>query len=103
MKCDPYNTKPCVFRFALHRSTVFNILICYSILFICLYFYYIYLFILDIYGYNTAGKVPFLKITVLLPRFLPASKRLLDKPQKFGRFGELTFPVFETDVDFEIK
>ena len=59
--------------------------------------------ILGLYGYNTAGKVPFLKITVLLPRFLPASRRLLDKPQKFGRFGELTFPVFETDVDFEIK
>lgn len=73
------------------------------LLYVYIYLLYIYIFILDIYGYNTAGKVPFLKITVLLPRFLPASKRLLDKPQKFGHFGELTFPVFETDVDFEIK
>ncbi|KFM62169.1 DNA polymerase delta catalytic subunit, partial [Stegodyphus mimosarum] len=32
----------------------------------------------NIYGYTNNGKVPFLKVTVLLPRFLPAAKRLLE-------------------------
>lgn len=57
----------------------------------------------NIYGYTSAGKVPFLKITVLLPRFLPAAKRLLENSLDFGSLGTQSFSAYETNIDFEIR
>ncbi|GFT38521.1 DNA polymerase delta catalytic subunit [Nephila pilipes] len=57
----------------------------------------------NIYGYNKDGKKPFLKITVLLPKFLPAAGRLLENGIRWNGSDMQTFPVFETNINFEIR
>ncbi|GFQ74715.1 DNA polymerase delta catalytic subunit, partial [Trichonephila clavata] len=57
----------------------------------------------NIYGYNIDGKKPYLKITVLLPKFLPAAGRLLENGIRWNGSDMQTFPVFETNINFEIK
>ncbi|GIY06379.1 DNA polymerase delta catalytic subunit [Caerostris extrusa] len=57
----------------------------------------------NIYGYTKGGKRPFLKVTVLLPKFLPAAGRLLENGIKWNDSGMQTFPVFETNINFEIR
>ncbi|KAG8176686.1 hypothetical protein JTE90_018415, partial [Oedothorax gibbosus] len=57
----------------------------------------------NIYGYTKGGKRPFLKITVVLPKFLPAAGRLLENGIRWGSSGVKNFPAFETNINFEIR
>ncbi|CAL1283637.1 unnamed protein product [Larinioides sclopetarius] len=57
----------------------------------------------NLYGYTVGGKRPFLKITVLLPKFLPAASRLLENGIKWNDSATQTFSVFETNINFEIR
>lgn len=58
----------------------------------------------SIYGYHDNRKMPFLKITVALPKFIAAAKRILEggtigtskhRPQPYS--------TFESNVDFEVR
>ncbi|UYV69935.1 POLD1 [Cordylochernes scorpioides] len=57
----------------------------------------------NIYGYQAKGKVPFLKITMALPRLLAPAKRLLETGALDGSYPGHSFKAFESNIDFEIK
>lgn len=58
----------------------------------------------SIYGYNSKGKQPFLKITMVLPRLIAPAKRLLETGTvSVGPYGTPCYKVYETNVDFEIR
>ncbi|KAM7292378.1 DNA polymerase delta catalytic subunit isoform X2 [Ixodes scapularis] len=58
----------------------------------------------SIYGYNSKGKTPFLKITMVLPRLIAPAKRLLETGTvSVPPYGAPCYRVFETNVDFEIR
>nr|BCB92279.1 DNA polymerase delta catalytic subunit [Cyzicus gifuensis] len=56
----------------------------------------------SIYGYHFNKKTPFLKITLALPRFIAASKRLLERGE-VPPFTDFQFQAYESNIDFEIR
>lgn len=58
----------------------------------------------SIYYYHGNHKVPFLKITVTLPRLIAAAKRLLGEGKVFVRdIGTPVYEAYESNIDFEIR
>lgn len=58
----------------------------------------------SIYGYHENTKLPFLKITMLLPRMIAAAKRLLEKGMvDIPDVPPSPFPAYESNIDFEIR
>ncbi|TGZ65787.1 hypothetical protein CRM22_005695 [Opisthorchis felineus] len=57
----------------------------------------------NIYGYHGKRKLPFLKVTVALPRIVSAAKRILDNGFAFGEYPFQSYPAFEANIDFEIR
>ena len=60
-------------------------------------------FIAAIYGYHGNRKVPFIKITMALPRLIAPAKRLLEQGFNCPGHGQHGFQGYETNVDFEIR
>lgn len=58
---------------------------------------------LGIYGYHGNRKIPFIKITVALPRLIAPSKRLLEQGFKCPGYGQHGFQTYESNIDFEIR
>lgn len=56
----------------------------------------------DIYGYRSAGKKPFLKITMAIPRLLAPAKRLLEQ-FAFADYPSQEYQVYESNTEFEIR
>nr|BCB92270.1 DNA polymerase delta catalytic subunit [Eulimnadia braueriana] len=56
----------------------------------------------SIYGYHFNKKSPFLKITLALPRFIAASKRLLERGE-VAPYGSFSFHAFESNIEFEVR
>lgn len=58
----------------------------------------------SIYGYNSKGKTPFLKVTMVLPRLIAPAKRLLETGSvSVDPYGAPSYRIFESNVDFEIR
>nr|BAJ78737.1 DNA polymerase delta catalytic subunit [Thermobia domestica] len=57
----------------------------------------------NIYGYRGGQKVPFLKVTVALPRLIAPAKRLLEKEVVYAALGTYNYQAFESNVDFDIR
>ncbi|CAH8529749.1 unnamed protein product [Dicrocoelium dendriticum] len=57
----------------------------------------------NIYGFHGNRKVPFLKITVALPRLIAIAKRILDNGLAFADFPLQIYPSFEANIDFEVR
>ncbi|XP_052225251.1 DNA polymerase delta catalytic subunit-like [Dreissena polymorpha] len=57
----------------------------------------------SIYGYHGNKKVPFIKITVALPRLIAAAKRLLEQGFNCPGYGQYALQGYETNIDFEIR
>ncbi|XP_055958058.1 DNA polymerase delta catalytic subunit-like isoform X2 [Patella vulgata] len=57
----------------------------------------------SIYGYHGNRKLPFLKITMALPRLIAPAKRLLEQGFQCPGFGTNGFQAYESNIDFEIR
>ncbi|KAL3841404.1 hypothetical protein ACJMK2_019556 [Sinanodonta woodiana] len=57
----------------------------------------------SIYGYHSNRKVPFLKITMALPRLIAPAKRLLEQGFQCPGYSQHGFQTYETNIDFEIR
>ncbi|GAB6033248.1 DNA polymerase delta catalytic subunit [Chamberlinius hualienensis] len=58
----------------------------------------------DIYGYQNKGKIPFLKVTVALPKLIAACKRLLDRGLvPLTVISNTAWMFYEANIDFEIR
>ena len=57
----------------------------------------------DMYGYNSAGKSTFLKITVAVPKLIATTKRLLSAGFKTPNYPDWDYQAFESFIDFEIR
>ncbi|XP_041367703.1 DNA polymerase delta catalytic subunit-like [Gigantopelta aegis] len=57
----------------------------------------------SIYGYHGNRKVPFLKITMALPRLIAAAKRLLESGFVCPGYKQYGFQAYESNIDFEIR
>ncbi|PIO38166.1 hypothetical protein AB205_0064790 [Aquarana catesbeiana] len=57
----------------------------------------------DMYGYHGKRSIPFLKITMALPRLIAPAKRLLEQGLRFGTFPTQCYQAYEANIDFEIR
>lgn len=55
-----------------------------------------------VFGYSGEKKLPFLKITVALPKLIAPSKRLLETTVVYSTFDH-QYTAFETNIDFDIR
>jgi DNA polymerase delta subunit 1 len=60
-------------------------------------------FVLDIYGYHANKKSPFLKITMAIPRLIPAAKRLLELGFTCPGYATHGFDAYESNIEYEIR
>ena len=58
---------------------------------------------LGIYGYHGNRKLPFLKITMALPRLIAPAKRLLEQGFTCPGYSVHGYQCYETNIDFEIR
>ncbi|XP_052797645.1 DNA polymerase delta catalytic subunit-like [Mya arenaria] len=57
----------------------------------------------NICGYHGNRKIPFIKITVAIPRLIAPAKRLLEQGFNCPGHGQHGFQGYETNIDFEIR
>ncbi|XP_053546791.1 DNA polymerase delta catalytic subunit [Bombina bombina] len=57
----------------------------------------------NMFGYHGKRIIPFLKITMALPRLIAPSKRLLEQGLRFGSFPLHCYQAYEANIDFEIR
>ncbi|KAK2158176.1 hypothetical protein LSH36_175g04050 [Paralvinella palmiformis] len=57
----------------------------------------------SIYGYHGNKKMPFLKITLAVPKLVPAAKRILEQGFTCPGYSQHGFAPFESNVDFETR
>ncbi|XP_039267108.2 DNA polymerase delta catalytic subunit-like [Styela clava] len=57
----------------------------------------------NMYGYNSLGKVPFLKVTVAVPRLVATTRRILREGFKTKKYPTHNYQSFESNIDFEIR
>lgn len=55
------------------------------------------------YGYHGQRRLPFLKVTLALPRLVAPAKRLLEQGLRCEGLGVLGYPAYEANIDFEIR
>ena len=56
-----------------------------------------------IYGYHGSRKIPFLKITVAIPRLIAPTKRLLEQGFACPGYSQYGYQTYESNIDFEIR
>ncbi|XP_039365886.1 DNA polymerase delta catalytic subunit isoform X2 [Mauremys reevesii] len=57
----------------------------------------------SMYGYHGQRRLPFLKVTLALPRLVAPAKRLLEQGLRCEGLGVLGYPAYEANIDFEIR
>ncbi|XP_053307768.1 DNA polymerase delta catalytic subunit [Spea bombifrons] len=57
----------------------------------------------NMYGYHGKRIIPFLKVTMALPRLIAPAKRLLEQGLRFGSFPHHCYQAYEANIDFEIR
>jgi len=57
-----------------------------------------------IYGFQGNAKIPYIKVTLAVPKLVPAAKRLLEKGEvRVPGLGDFAGKAFEANIDFEIR
>jgi len=56
----------------------------------------------SMYGYEGSEKLPFLKITVAIPRLIAPCKRLLEQGTVYASFNH-HYQAYESNIDFDIR
>ncbi|XP_074639008.1 DNA polymerase delta catalytic subunit-like [Acropora palmata] len=57
----------------------------------------------SIYGFHGKRKIPFLRITMALPRLIAPAKRILETGFKFASFPERCYSTYESNIDYEVR
>nr|BAO20825.1 DNA polymerase delta catalytic subunit [Cyclops vicinus] len=58
----------------------------------------------SIYGFQGNKMIPFIKITLAVPKLIAPAKRLLEKREvNFSNFNNISYAAFESNIDFEIR
>nr|CAH8853722.1 unnamed protein product [Trichobilharzia regenti] len=57
----------------------------------------------NVYGFHGNRSLPFLRITMALPRLIAPAKRILDNGLAFANYPLQSYPAFEANIDFEIR
>ncbi|XP_060111444.1 DNA polymerase delta catalytic subunit [Heteronotia binoei] len=57
----------------------------------------------NMYGYHGQHLLPFLKITMAMPRLIAPAKRLLEQGLRCGTLGPHHYQAYESNIDFEIR
>ncbi|XP_077994710.1 DNA polymerase delta catalytic subunit-like [Glandiceps talaboti] len=57
----------------------------------------------NMYGFHGNKKIPFLKITVALPKLVAPSKRILETGLQCPPYPERGYQSYESNIDFEIR
>ncbi|CAH8541393.1 unnamed protein product [Heterobilharzia americana] len=57
----------------------------------------------NVYGFHGNRSLPFLRITVALPRVIAPAKRILDNGLAFSNYPLQSYSAFEANIDFEIR
>uniref|UniRef100_A0ABM5GSA5 DNA polymerase n=2 Tax=Pogona vitticeps TaxID=103695 RepID=A0ABM5GSA5_9SAUR len=57
----------------------------------------------NMYGYHGQQLMPFLKITMAMPRLIAPAKRLLEQGLRCGTLGVHHYQAYEANIDFEIR
>ncbi|TNN12526.1 DNA polymerase delta catalytic subunit [Schistosoma japonicum] len=57
----------------------------------------------NVYGYHGNRSLPFLRITLALPRLIAPAKRILDNGLAFANYPLQSYAAFEANIDFEIR
>ena len=57
----------------------------------------------SIYGFHGNRKIPFLRITMALPRLIAPAKRILETGFKFASFPERGYSTYESNIDYEVS
>lgn len=62
------------------------------------------MFSVAMYGYHGNTKLPFLKITMAVPKLVAPAKRLLEQGLQIPpHYMNNAFSAFESNIDFEIR
>lgn len=57
----------------------------------------------NMYGYTSQGKIPFLKVTVAVPKLVATTRRILKEGFKTKTYPSHNYQSFESNIDFEIR
>jgi len=57
----------------------------------------------SIYGFHGNRKIPFLRITMALPKLVAPAKRILETGFKFAGFPERGYSTYESNIDYEVN
>lgn len=62
-----------------------------------------HLYFPDIYGFHGNKKIPFLKITMALPRLIAPARRILEGGFTCPGYSQHGYQTYESNIDFEIR
>lgn len=57
----------------------------------------------SIYGYHDNRKIPFLRITMALPKLVAPAKRILETGFRCAEFPERAYSTYESNIDYEVS
>lgn len=57
----------------------------------------------SIYGYHSNRKIPFLRITMALPKLVAPAKRILETGFKYADLPERGYSTYESNIDYEVR
>ncbi|CAH3107211.1 unnamed protein product [Pocillopora meandrina] len=57
----------------------------------------------SIYGYHSNRKIPFLRITMALPKLVAPAKRILETGFKCADLPERGYSTYESNIDYEVR
>lgn len=57
----------------------------------------------SIYGYHENRKIPFLRITMALPKLIAPAKRILETGFRCAEFPERGYSTYESNIDYEVR
>jgi DNA polymerase delta subunit 1 len=57
----------------------------------------------NVYGFHGNKKSQFLMIEVVLPKYISATKRVLESGMDFPGYGMQGYSTYESNIDFEIR
>ena len=57
----------------------------------------------SMYGYHRNKDYPFLKVTLALPKLVPAARRILDQGLIVPGLGDRSYSAYESNIEYEIR
>jgi DNA polymerase delta subunit 1 len=56
-----------------------------------------------IYGYHNNQKVPFLRVTVAIPKLVSGAKRILEGGFNVPGYSTQAYSIFESDIAYVVR